>query len=166
MKSAVLDTRIATELTTLAPPAPKPQRRTPRAEMRRLPEVAKRGLRNRRLLDLCCEGRCGMENPERVAGTIARAAQEIINGARPLNMLTRWLTTDAFNALRKRLSVQARSDQPTQRTVTITSSRVCRIDHDTAEGTVILSDGGRIRAAVVRLEAFRGRWRASYVQTL
>lgn len=188
MQTAVLDTRIEAALgietkrvqklpaldtpsTGTALPAPPPPisrsaRTTPREEIRRLPAAAKNAALGIRAPQGCCDGKCGMENPERVAGNIVRAAQEIINGARPINMLTRWVTSETFEAVKKRLSIQARSSRPTRRTVTITSSRVCRIDHDTIEGTVILSDGGRIRAAVVRLEAFRGRWRASYLQTL
>lgn len=149
-------------------------RTLPRAEVRRLPAISRNAvLQKQKSANSqkqknanCCEADCGLARPEEVAGTIVRAAQEVINGARPLKMLMRWLTTDAYEALRRRMSVQARSARPTRRTVTITSCHVCRIDHDTVESTVILSDGGRIRAAVIRLEAFRGRWRATYLQTV
>ncbi|HLS03884.1 MAG TPA: Rv3235 family protein [Actinomycetales bacterium] len=135
------------------------------AQVRRLPTLAKRALVPSTSAQ-CCGGACGMDAPEVVAEKIARAAQEVINGARPLKQLTRWLTAEAFEGLEKRLSIQRRKLRPSQRAVNITSRRVCRVNHDTVEAAVVLSDGGRIRAAVVRLEAFRGRWRATYLQTL
>lgn len=154
-----------------APPyrEPRTQTRTrtaPIFEVRRLPAIKKGPLLTPPPTIECCDDDCGLADPKEIAGTVVRAAQEVINGARPLKMLTRWLSTDAFDSVRKRVSVQARSASPSRRTVAITSCHVCRIDHDTVEGTVILSDGGRIRAAVIRLEAFRGRWRATYLQTV
>ena len=137
-----------------------------RAQIRRLPPLAKRAVLAQQTMQDCCEGKCGMENPQRIVSNIARAAQEVINGARPITQLMRWLTADTYDAIRRRLSVQARSARPARRAVTVTSCHICRINHDTVEGTVVLSDGGRVRAAVVRLEAFRGRWRASYLQTI
>lgn|SRR5690625_2329692 len=163
MQTAVLNPSTKQDL----PSAQLPTRTiTSRAQTRRLPTIAKNAvLLAQRKLD-CCGGKCGMESPDRIVGNVARAAQEVINGARPLTQLVRWLTSDTYEAIRKRMSVQARSARPARRTVTITSCHVCRVNHDTVEGTVILSDGGRVRAAVVRLEAFRGRWRASYLQTI
>lgn|SRR5690625_1660091 len=180
MQTAVLDSQLEDELQKFAPdPAPaitlmqtaptaptRTRRTLPRAEVRRLPAISRKAVLQPQEPAACCSGQCGLPRPEEVAGTIVRAAQEVINGARPLKMLMRWLSTDSYEALRRRMSVQARSANPTRRTVTITSCHVCRIDHDTVEGTVILSDGGRIRAAVIRLEAFRGRWRATYLQTV
>lgn len=162
MQTAVLDP--ATKTQALLTPRRNAQIES--AQVRRLPTIGKRAFLPSPTLAQCCEGACGMDAPEIVVEKIARAAQEVINGARPLNQLIRWLTADAFEALEKRMSIQRRKLRPTQRTVNITSRRVCRVNHDTVEGTVILSDGGRIRAAVVRLEAFRGRWRATYLQTL
>ena len=157
---------------TTPDPAPTSEPQSPtrtvtsRLQARRLPSVAKRALLSNQINLDCCEGKCGMEMPDRIVGNVARAAQEVINGARPLTQLMRWLSADTYDALRKRLSIQARSARPARRSVTITSCHVCRVNHDTVEGTVILSDGGRVRAAVVRLEAFRGRWRATYLQTV
>lgn len=178
MTSTTLDKRFERELSKFSSESDStsaPQR-TPgtetglrsarRSEIRRLSPIARRSLTRGAPPKPCCDGACGMADPRAVMAAIVRGAQEVINGARPLNILTRWLTSDAYEALAKRVSIQARSSRPTRRTVTITSSHACRIGHDIAEGTVILSDGGRIRAAVIRLEAHRGRWRASFLQTV
>lgn len=173
MTSTALDTELEKNLVHFQPkPAQSPASSHPRdsqgsrAEIRRLSPIAKQALARKSPPPKCCDGACGMDDPRHVMAAIVRGAQEVINGARPLNTLVRWLTSEAYADVAKRTSLQARSTRPTHRTVTITSTHVCRIGHDIVEGTVILSDGGRVRAAAIRLEAFRGRWRASYLQTV
>jgi len=73
---------------------------------------------------------------------------------------------EVLNAVTRRVAITQRANATSQRTVVITNSRICRIKHDIVEGAVMISDGGRLRAAVIRLEAFRGRWRATYLQTM
>jgi hypothetical protein len=42
--------------------------------------------------------------------------------------------------------------------------RVCRVSSTVAEGTAVVHDGVRVRAAAVRFEVHRGSWRATILQ--
>lgn len=132
---------------------------------KRLPSIARRAAVRKPLKKKCCS-QCDMVHPERAAISITKAVQETINGARPLPQLTRWVSAEVLNAVTRRTAITQRANAASKRTVVITNSRICRIKHDVVEGAVMISDGGRLRAAVIRLEAFRGRWRATYLQTM
>jgi hypothetical protein len=96
-----------------------------------------------------------------VAAAIVLAAVEALSGTRPLTQLTRWVTADIFEQLNAR--VPARPPSTRQR-ATIRSNRVSQVSAHTAEVSVVVHDGGRVRAAAVRLQVHRTRWRATVLQ--
>jgi len=93
---------------------------------------------------------------------MVQAAVESLRGARPLAQLTRWVTPDVYDRLALRAElVQSAAAAPVPGRAAIRRIRVFRIGHETAEATVVVEDGPRVRAVAVRLEGHRGRWRAT-----
>lgn len=90
------------------------------------------------------------------------AAVEALRSARPLAQLTRWVTPQVFDALAG-AAIPAPPGGNRARAV-VRSLRVCRISPDIAEGSVVVHDGPRVRAAAIRVEAHRGNWRVTVLQ--
>jgi hypothetical protein len=103
-----------------------------------------------------------LPDPRQICGAVVLAAVEALRSARPLAQLTRWVTPEVFDAL-ARAAVPAASTGNRARAV-VRGLRVCRISPDVAEGSVVIHDGPRVRAAAVRMEAHRGTWRATVLQ--
>lgn len=103
------------------------------------------------------------DDPATWCGTLVRAAVEALAGCRPAAQLARWLSADVYESLARRAGLAVRvNGRPVQvRQTTIRRVHVCRLDATTAEAAVVVHDGERVRAAAVRIEAFRGRWRAT-----
>ena len=106
-----------------------------------------------------------LPDPTRMCCAMVQAAVEGLRGARPLAQLTRWVSPEVYDrlALRAQL-VQGAGTPLTTGRAGIRRIRVCRIGHDTAEATVVVDDGPRVRAVAVRLEGHRGRWRATAME--
>lgn len=102
-----------------------------------------------------------LEDPTRLCGAVVMAAIEALTSARPLVQLARWVSPEVYEAL-------ARAARPGpasgRRGVVLRSVRTCRISPTVAEGTAVVHDGTRVRAAAVRLEVHRGTWRATVLQ--
>lgn len=99
-------------------------------------------------------------DPRQIGGAVVLAAVEALRGVRPLAQLVRWVSPEVFESL-------ARAAGPATGARTravIRAQRVCRISPTVAEGSVVVHDGARVRAAAVRLEAHRGSWRATVLQ--
>ena len=98
----------------------------------------------------------------RAADRRRRDTAEALAGTRPLAQLVRWVSPAVLDALASRTSPSP-APRALRRT-TIRRTHVCRIDARTAEASVVVHDGDRVRAAAVRLEARRGHWRATALQ--
>ena len=119
-----------------------------------------------------------LADPVRLCGAVALAAVEALTGTRPLAQLTRWVTPALLDQLgsRFRLLGPARAQRaaevaarPAGPAVPVTrarihSVRIARIGATVAEGSVVLHDGERVRAAAVRLVVHRQAWRVSVLQ--
>ena len=103
-----------------------------------------------------------LPDPKQVCGAVVLAAVEALRSARPLAQLTRWVTSEVFEAL-ARAATPATPNGNRARAV-VRGVRICRIGPDVAEGSVVIHDGPRVRAAAVRLEAHRGAWRVTALQ--
>ena len=119
-----------------------------------------------------------LPDPTQLCGAVALAAVEALAGARPLAQLSRWVTPAVLDQLETRFRYLAPAR--TQRAATaatratrrgwrlpralVRSARISRISATVAEGTVVLYDGERVRAAAVRLEVRRQTWRVSALQ--
>jgi hypothetical protein len=103
------------------------------------------------------------EDPAAWCGSLVRASVEALSGGRPVAQLARWLTGEIYDKLSRRagLAVRIKGRPSTARPAVIRSVRVCRLSPLVAEAAVVVHDGTRVRAAAVRIEAHRGRWRAT-----
>lgn len=99
-------------------------------------------------------------------GTLVRAAVEALVGARPTAQLSRWLSTELWTALNRRavLGVQIAGRPQRPHPVTVRRVHACEISPTTCEASVVVHDGERVRAAAIRIEVHRGRWRATALQ--
>ena len=97
------------------------------------------------------------------ASTLVRAIVEALKGQRPVAQLSRWIDADIFAALSRRaalgVTVDGRPVQPSP--VRVQRVHGCEVRAGVWECAVVLHDGGRTRAAALRLEVLHGRWRAT-----
>lgn len=106
------------------------------------------------------------EDPEAWCGAIVRAAVEVLTGSRPTAQLARWLSADLYETVARRAGLALRiKGRPTLvRQAVVRRVHLCRLGPGTAEASVVVHDGERVRAAAVRIEAHRGRWRATALE--
>ncbi|MFC8922744.1 Rv3235 family protein [Cellulosimicrobium sp. NPDC057127] len=103
-----------------------------------------------------------LPDPTSLCCAVVRAAIEVLRGERTVQQLTRWVTPQIYDALARRARLVLEAPGPAEtaaRPVTIRRARVMRLGAEVAEATVVVDDGGRVRAAAARLEARRGAWR-------
>lgn len=101
-----------------------------------------------------------LPDPTALCCAVVRAAVEVLRGERTVGQLARWVAPEIYETLARRSRLVADGPRPTTtRPVTVRRARVLRIGEGVAEGTVVVEDGDRVRAAAARLEARRGAWR-------
>lgn len=107
-----------------------------------------------------------LPDPGQWAAALVRSAVEALHGIRPPAQLARWLSAELYDALSRRAGLGLRTlGRPTQaRRTMIRRVHVCEVSDAAVEVSVVLHDGTRVRAAAVRLEVHRGRWRATALQ--
>lgn len=107
-------------------------------------------------------------DPTALCCAVAHAAIESLRGIRPLTQLARSVSPEIFDALYARAQVRAAARRLTGAAPTgqerqlrsrVRRARVVRIAPGIAEATVVVDDVDRVRAAAVRVEEHRGRWR-------
>lgn len=101
-------------------------------------------------------------DPTSVCCSLVLAAVEALAGTRPVAQLARWVTPEVYEALSTRaaLTVRVLGAGAAARRPEVRRVRLCRIGEHVAEAGVVLDDGRRVRAVAVRLESWRGAWRA------
>ena len=101
-----------------------------------------------------------LPDPTALCCAVVRAAVEVVRGERTVGQLARWVSPEIYETLARRSRLVADGPRPTTtRPVAVRRARVLRIGDGVAEGTVVVEDGDRVRAAAARLEARRGTWR-------
>ncbi|KAE8763936.1 Rv3235 family protein [Georgenia thermotolerans] len=107
-----------------------------------------------------------LPEPAPWAGAVVLGAVEALIGLRPPNQLARLLAPELYGPLarRARLAERVVGRPARARRTQVRRVRVCRIDPRTVEAAVVVHDGDRVRGAAVRLEAHRGRWRATALE--
>lgn len=100
------------------------------------------------------------------AGTLARAAVEVLTGSRPCAQLARWLTADLYEALVRRAGLAVRiNGRPAQALCArVRRVRATEVRPGVHEVAVVVHDGVRVRAAALRVECRRGRWQATALE--
>jgi len=110
-------------------------------------------------------------DPGVAAEGLARSVLEVLAGARDLQQLTRWVTTEVHAVLRSRVQLSARArsvlaDRPVRPVLRIGTVKVARPVPGVVEAVVVVHGRGRARAVAIRLEALGGRWQASALHIL
>lgn len=107
-----------------------------------------------------------VEDPASWSGSLVQAVVETLSGSRPAAQLGRWLSADLYESLARRagLAVRIKGRPSLVRRAVVRHVHVCRVTPVVAEASVVVHDGLRVRAAAVRLEAHRGRWRATALE--
>ncbi len=97
---------------------------------------------------------------------VALATVEVLSGRRPAAQLERWLVTDLYAALVRRVELNERLSGRARGGVAprVSSSRVCHVNDDVAETTHTITIDARLHAIGVRLERFRHRWIATAIE--
>ncbi|MBB2922938.1 Rv3235 family protein [Cellulomonas cellasea] len=103
-----------------------------------------------------------MPDPTPVCCALALAATEALRGTRSVAQLARWVSPQVFEQLAARtaLTVRVLGRTAATRRPEILRVRVCRLGEHIAEAAVVVDDGTRVRAIALRLEMWRGAWRA------
>ncbi|MBE1877375.1 Rv3235 family protein [Myceligenerans pegani] len=109
-----------------------------------------------------------LPDPTALVCRVARAAIEVLRGERPASQLARWTTAQVYDQLvaRERLlsGTRAGRPRPVAPRVGVRRVRLVRLGTASAEATVVLHDGERVRAAAVRLEGRRGTWKVTCLE--
>lgn len=104
-----------------------------------------------------------LPDPADWCGALVRTCVEVLLGARPPAQLARWLTEDLYVSLSRR-AVVGQSLPVSARRVTVMRVHTCELPGARHEASVVLHDGRRVRAAAIRIEVYRGRWRATALE--
>lgn len=108
----------------------------------------------------------GLPPVEPWAGTLVRAAVEVLTGSRPTAQLARWLSAELYESLARRagLAVRILGRPNPALCARVRRVRCTEVRPGVHEAAVVVHDGVRIRAAAVRVECHRGRWRATALE--
>lgn len=114
-----------------------------------------------------------LPDPRQWAAHIAQALVEVMHGARPATQVLRWTSAEVYAAVSRRGALAARREarmrgderraladagHRTTRRTQVVRVVVCEPREDVAEASVVIVDGGRVRALAVRLVGQDGRW--------
>lgn len=104
-----------------------------------------------------------LPDPMAWCGALVRTCVEVLLGARAPAQLARWLTADLYASLSKR-AVVGQPPHGDARRVSIVKVHTHPVDDAHYEASVVLHDGRRVRAAAIRIEVHRNRWRATALE--
>lgn len=112
-----------------------------------------------------------LPDPTPLLRNLTQGILEVIAGMRPIEHLARWVSEEAFRTLviRSNLAARARSARGVRATTSplvVTTVRCTWPADNAVEATVIVAGRARTRAVAIRLDEFRGRWRASSIALL
>ena len=112
-----------------------------------------------------------LPDPEPLIRNLARGVFEAIAGVREVEQIARWVSPDTFSLLLRRAQHAARArrlrDRPAKRPHI--QVRGCLWKSPRAgvvESSTVVDLGVRARAVSIRLEVYRGRWRAERIHVL
>ncbi|MBD5830472.1 Rv3235 family protein [Janibacter melonis] len=105
------------------------------------------------------------------AAHVGQAVVEVMHGARPPAQVLRWTSPEVYTVVARRGALAARraghplrQGEGVVRRVRVRTARVCHPRDDVAEASLVVHDGGRLRAMAIRLEGRDGRWVVTALQ--
>lgn len=103
-----------------------------------------------------------LPNPLAWSSNLVRVVFDVLGGRRELASLRRWIDPQLYG----RVAARVNEERATAKTapVQVRSARLCRLSTEIVEVAIVVEDQGRVRAAALRLEAFRGRWRVTALE--
>lgn len=104
-----------------------------------------------------------LPDPATWTGTLVRTCVEVLLGSRPSAQLSRWLTSELYEMLSRRAAVGS-ATATTARRVRVVRVHTTPVSDVCHEASVVFHDGRRVRAAAIRIEVHRGRWRATALE--
>ncbi len=104
-----------------------------------------------------------LPDPGPWCGALVRTFVEVLLGSRPPAQLSRWLTAELYGTLARRAAL-AHAQRTDARRVRVLRVHTCAVDDAVLEASVVIHDGRRVRAAAIRIEIHRGRWRATALE--
>lgn len=112
-----------------------------------------------------------MPSPEPLVRNLARGIFEAIAGTREVEQIARWVSPDVFNKLLRHAQHAARArqlrDRPVRRPNIFVRACLWQSPRTgVVEASTVVELGGRARAVAIRLEVYRGRWRAERINVL
>ena len=90
--------------------------------------------------------------------TVARTALAVALGADGVEQLTRWVEPGIRENLLQQRSVSRRAGYEPLGEIGIARVRLCRVSATAVEASVVATEGERVHAIAMRLEALGGRW--------
>ena len=102
-----------------------------------------------------------MRLPSAAIGQIVVHAIEILLGHRPPSHLRNWLSPQVFESLVRRagLAIRIKGRAPKGKTPRALRTQLCHPSERAIEAAVVVHDGHGVRAAALRAEFIRKRWR-------
>jgi len=112
-----------------------------------------------------------LPDPVPLLENLAKSAFEIIEGARDLDQIARWVTDPVYRDLLRRVilgtRVRRRNNVSVPRPrVTVITMVMFEPRDGVIEATILLNTHPRVRAVAIRLEGLDKRWRASVLAVL
>ncbi|MDO5049527.1 MAG: Rv3235 family protein [Actinomycetaceae bacterium] len=109
-----------------------------------------------------------LPDPTNWGKSLALSIVETLTGQRYPTQLERWITPDLYEAIERRVNLAERLDGPAHRSprAQLLSSRTCRVNEQVAETVHILTQGERVHAVSIRLEARRRQWMATALEII
>lgn len=116
--------------------------------------------------------RADLPEPRDWAARIGQALVEVMTGSRPAPQVLRWTTPEVYAVVARRGALAARragagrltDRSPVRHRVAVRRVLVCEPADGVAEASVVVVDGGRVRALAMRLTGQDGRWRVEALQ--
>ncbi|MDY5585102.1 MAG: Rv3235 family protein [Arcanobacterium sp.] len=104
--------------------------------------------------------------PDRFLTTIALQIIEVLNGHRPARQLQTWLSIETYETLLRRHTLGMRICGGPQRCTApyIKRSRIFSPCKGVAEAGLVIFDGVKIRAAALRAESVRAKWKITAIE--
>jgi hypothetical protein len=113
----------------------------------------------------------GLSDPGETARSLALCVAEILTGAREVETISRWITEEVQRHLQHRAALAARARSAARRprtrpVIRVGSVMVCVPRDGVAEAAVVVHTRSHARAVAIRLEEWKGRWRATAIGVL